>query len=127
MSQSTPRVTVNRASEACFEGDGLRDNFVYRDLGIKQATGGKVGAHVIRVARPMTEAHGRHRHGLEFQMVYVLRGQCQFWYEGDGEVELSAGDSVYQTPGIAHELTGCSDDCELLEITLPADFSTENA
>lgn len=127
MSQTTPRVTVNRASDAGFEGDGLRDNFVYRDLGIKQATGGKVGAQVIRVARPMAEAHGRHRHGLEFQMVYVLKGHCRFWYEGDGEVALSAGDSVYQTPGIAHELTGCSDDCELLEITLPADFSTEDA
>ena len=49
MSQSTPRVIINRASEASFEGDGLRDNFVYRDLGIKQASGGKVGAHVIRV------------------------------------------------------------------------------
>ena len=127
MSQSTPRVTINRASEARFEGDGLRDNFVYRDLGIKQATGGKVGAHVIRVVRPMTEPHGRHRHGLDFQMVYVLKGHCQFWYEGDGEVELSAGDSVYQTPGILHELTGCSDDCELLEITLPAKFTTEDA
>ena len=127
MSQTIPRVTVNRASDAGFEGDGLRDDFVYRDLGIKQATGGKVGAHVIRVARPMTEAHGRHRHGLDFQMVYVLKGHCQFWYEGDGEVELSAGDSVYQTPGIAHELTSCSDDCELLEITLPADFTTEDA
>lgn len=126
MSQSTPTVTVNRASEASFEGDGLRNNFVYRDLGIKQATGGKVGAHVIRVLRPMTEAHGRHRHGLDFQMVYVLKGRCQFWYEGDGEVELSAGDSVYQTPGVVHELTSCSDDCELLEITLPAEFTTED-
>ncbi len=49
MSQSIPRVTINRGRDAQFEGDGLRDNFVYRDLGIKQASGGKVGAHVIRV------------------------------------------------------------------------------
>ena len=127
MSHGTLRVKINRAGEARFEGDGLRDNCVYRDLGIEQATGGRVGAQVIRAARPMTEAHGRHRHGLEFQMVYVLKGSYRFWYEGDGEVTLSAGDSVYQTPGILHELTGCSDDCELLEITLPAAFTTEEA
>ena len=60
-------------------------------------------------------------------MICILQQHCQTQDEGDGEVELSAGDSVYQTPGMPHELTSCSDDCELLEITLPAEFSTEDA
>ena len=60
-------------------------------------------------------------------MVYVLQGHCSFWYQGEGEVELAPGDCVYQPPGIVHELLSCSGDCELLEITMPAAFSTESA
>ena len=127
MTDQAARVTVGRAEGANFEADGLRDSFAYRDLGIAAATGGTAGAHVIRVVRPMAGGTGRHRHSLQFQMVYVLQGGCAFWYEGDGEVELSAGDCVHQPPGILHELLRCSDDCELLEITLPADFTTEAA
>ncbi len=127
MTDQATRITVSRAAGANFEGGGLRDSFAYRDLGISEATAGAAGAHVIRVVRPMADGTGRHRHGLSFQMVYVLKGSCAFWYEGDGEVELSAGDCVHQPPGILHELLSCSDDCELLEITLPADFTTEEA
>ena len=60
-------------------------------------------------------------------MVYVLKGTCRFWYEGQGAFDLEPGDCVYQPPGILHELQSCSEDCELLEITMPADFSTEAA
>lgn len=117
--------SVTRAKDATFEGEGLRDFFVYRDLGIKSATKGQFGAHVIRAVRPCEAGTGRHRHALGFQMVYVLQGTCRFWYEGQGEVTLERGDCVYQPPGIVHELMACSGDCELLEITMPAEFGTE--
>ena len=126
MAGQEQRFTISRGQEAAFEGGGLRSFFEYRDLGLGEATGGRYHAQVIRASAPCEEGTGPHRHALDFQMVYVLKGRCQFWYEGDGEVELSAGDSVYQTPGVVHELTSCSDDCELLEITLPAEFTTEN-
>ena len=125
--KSTASVTVSRASGASFAGDGLRNFFVYRDLGIDQASDGAFGAQVIRAAKPCTEGTGNHRHDLSFQMVYVLQGTCRFWYEGDGLVELSQGDSVYQPPGVLHRLVSCSGDCELLEITAPASFATEEA
>ena len=119
------KFSVRRAQDAEFEGGGLRGFFAYRDLGIGEATGGEFGAHVIRVIKPCEGGTGRHRHGLGFQMVYVLQGSCRFWYEGQGEVGLERGDCVYQPPGIEHELMQVSADCELLEITMPADFSTE--
>ena len=125
MSETTHSFSVKRAKEADFEGDGLRDFFVYRDLGIKEATKGQFGAHLIRAVRPCEAGTGQHRHGLGFQMVYVLKGTCRFWYEGQGAFDLEPGDCVYQPPGILHELQSCSEDCELLEITMPADFSTE--
>jgi len=102
---------------------GLRGFFEYRDLGIAQATGGRVGAHVIRAtAGPIRE---RHHHELEFQMVYVLRGWVRFHYEGQGEVLLEEGACVLQPPAIRHTEIDHSPDIEMLEITLPAEFQTQ--
>ena len=110
-----------------FEGGGLRDFFSYRDLGIKDATHGRYGAHVIRANQQVTEGTGRHSHALDFQMFYVLKGWVRFTYEGEGEFTFRAGDSCLQPPGIEHELIECSADMELLEITAPADFGTTDA
>jgi len=121
------KFNVSRGKDAVFESDGLRTFFEYRDLGIGKATGGKYFAHVIRARQPCSDGTGRHYHELDFQMVYVLKGWVEFHYEGQGHVRLEAGDSVLQPPGIRHELTTCSDDLELIEITSPQDFGTVDA
>ena len=115
---------VNHAAEAHFER-GLRPFFEYRDLGIREATGGQVVAHVIRAVPGAGFSSQPHRHGTQFQLVYVLKGWIEFEYEGQGVVRLQAGDSVHQPPGIRHRELGHSDDVELLEVVMPADFSTE--
>ena len=118
--------SVRHISDDPFVPQGLRAFFEYRDLGIREATGGRFGAHVIR-ARPGTEAVPQwHKHELEFQMVYVTRGWILFEYEGAGEVRLEAGTCVHQPPGIRHRELAHSDDLELVEITLPADFGTRD-
>ncbi len=121
------RFSVSRAEAAVFDPRGLRSFFEYRDLAIGQATHGAYHAQVIRAREACTAGTGPHRHRLAFQMVYVLRGEVTFWYEGEGDFTFKPGDCVYQPPGIAHELTACSEDCELLEIVSPADFGTEAA
>jgi len=131
MAKASPKkpdaFSVSLVRNARFKGKGLRPYFRYRDLGIKGTTGGSVGAHVIKAARPCTEGTGRHRHRVEFQMVYILKGRARFWYEGQGEFDLLPGDCVHQPPGILHELIESSHDLEMLEITLPAEFKTEDA
>lgn len=118
---------VSHAADARFRRDGLRDFFEYRDLGIARATGGRFHAHVIR-ARPGGEGgSGWHRHALDFQMVYVLKGWVKFSYEGVGEVLLEAGSCVHQPTGIRHVEIAHSDDLEMLEVTAPAAFPTEPA
>ena len=108
-----------------FKPDGLRPFFEYRPLGLKELTGGRVGAHVIR-ARPGMHADApRHSHALDFQFVYVLKGWVEFDYEGYGTHRLVAGSTVYQPPGIKHKELAHSDDLELIEITMPADFETK--
>lgn len=104
---------------------GLRSYFEYRDLGIRDATRGRVEAHVIRAAAGKEFSNQAHLHRTEFQMVYVLKGWIEFEYEGQGVVRLEAGSCVHQPPGIRHKELGHSEDIEMLEIVLPADFATE--
>ncbi len=118
------RFAVSHAAESRFER-GLRPFFEYRDLGIRDATGGQVVAHVIRAVPGAGFSSQPHRHRTQFQLVYVLKGWIEFAYEGQGIVRLQAGDSVYQPPGIRHQERGHSDDVELLEVVMPADFATE--
>lgn len=121
---TTQGFTVSHARDARFER-GLRSFFEYRDLGVREATGGQVVAHVIRAAVGNKFESQPHRHGTQFQMVYVLRGWIEFEYEGQGVVRLDTGSSVYQPPGIRHQELGHSEDLEMLEIVMPADFSTD--
>ncbi len=121
---TTQGFTATHARDARFER-GLRAFFEYRDLGIKQATQGRVDAHVIRAAAGQDFSSQPHRHDTEFQLVYVLKGWIEFEYEGQGAVRLEAGSCVYQPPGIRHRELGHSDDVEMLEVVLPAGFATE--
>lgn len=120
-------LSVAHLDDTPFVAEGLRAFFEYRDLGIRAATGGRVGAQVIR-ARPGGESvPDWHTHDVGFQMIYVTRGWFRFEYEGYGEVTLRPGACVHQPPGIRHRELGHSDDAELIEITLPADFATHAA
>ncbi|EWY37942.1 cupin [Skermanella stibiiresistens SB22] len=119
------KFTVSHADGNGFTHDGLRAFFEYRDLKINEGTEGRFNAHVIR-ARPGESRPGEwHRHALDFQMVYVLRGWVRFEYEGVGEVLLQTGSCVHQPAGIQHREVEHSDDLEMLEITSPAEFATE--
>ena len=115
---------VNHLGPDSFATDGLRPFFEYRPLGLKELTGGKVGAHVIRAKSGQHADAPHHSHALEFQFVYVLKGWAIFDYEGYGEHKLVAGSTVYQPPGIKHKEIDHSEDFEVLEITMPADFET---
>lgn len=107
-----------------FRADGLRGYFEYRDLGIREASGGKVVAHVIR-ARAGDNATGQwHVHDVGFQMYYVLKGWARFEYEGQGVRTVRPGDCVLQPPGIRHREIEHSPDFELIEIVMPGDFAT---
>jgi len=57
-------------------------------------------------------------------MVYVLQGWYRTEFEGEGVHTFEAGSCWIQPPKIKHAVLGYSDDCELLEIVLPAEFAT---
>jgi quercetin dioxygenase-like cupin family protein len=120
---TTSGFVVSHGRDAVFHR-GLRSFFEYRDLGIKDATNGKVVAHVIRAAAGKDFSSQPHMHKTTFQMVYVLKGWIEFEYEGQGVVRLEAGSCVHQPPEIRHREVGHSEDVELLEIVLPGEFET---
>ena len=109
-----------------FKADGLRTYAHYRDLGIKDATGGMALAHVIRFVGKCDPkiVSKKHTHECEFQMIYVLKGMIKTEIEGHGIHTMNAGDSWLQPQSIVHKVLDYSDGCEVLEIVLPADFKT---
>lgn len=106
-----------------FRSGGLRDFFLYRDLGIAKATGGQVIAQLVKANLPPEEGTGWHRHEADFHIVIMLKGWARFMYE-DKPTLVKAGDTVHQRPGIVHYLYDYSKDMEYLEIAAPADFKT---
>ena len=106
-----------------YRGDGLRDFFLYRDLGIADATGGRVIAQLVKANEAPTSGTGWHRHIADFHIVLMLKGWAKFMYE-DKETLVAAGDCIHQRPGIVHYLFDYSPDMEYLEICSPADFGT---
>jgi len=120
------RIAISHHREEDFKADGLRAYAQYRDLGIAAATGGLAQAHVIRLIGPCNpeEVSKLHFHDVDFQMVYVLKGWVKTYMEGQGETMMQQGSAWTQPPRIRHMILDYSDDVELLEVILPAEFKT---
>ena len=120
------RIAISHHREEDFKADGLRAYAHYRDLGIADATHGLAQAHVIRLIGPCNpaEVSKLHFHDVEFQMVYVLKGWIKTYMEGQGETLMQQGSAWTQPPRIRHLVMDYSDDVELLEVILPAEFKT---
>jgi mannose-6-phosphate isomerase-like protein (cupin superfamily) len=120
------RIAISHHREEDFKADGLRTYAQYRDLGIAQASHGLAQAHVIRLIGPCNpaEVSKLHYHDVEFQMVYVLKGWVKTYMDGQGETMMKEGSAWTQPPRIRHLIMDYSDDVELLEVILPAEFKT---
>jgi mannose-6-phosphate isomerase-like protein (cupin superfamily) len=125
-SRPKQRVAISHHREDDFVSNGLRAYAQYRDLGIARATHGLAQAHVIRLIGPCNpkEVSKLHFHDVEFQMVYVLSGWVKAELEGHGEILMREGSCWTQPPRIRHKINDYSDQCELLEVILPATFDT---
>jgi hypothetical protein len=120
------RIAISHYRDEDFKADGLRAYAQYRDLGVAAASNGLAQAHVIRLIGPCNpaEVSKLHFHDVEFQMVYVLKGWVKTYMEGQGETLMQMGSAWTQPPRIKHLIMDYSDDVELLEVILPAEFKT---
>ena len=101
MSRKKVKSFAAHAKDARWAQEGLRPYFTYRDLGIKDATEGKVLAHIIRAHQPCTGPLGYHSHDLDFQMVYLING----WPASTSRTSARFG-SKRVTRGINHPVSG---------------------
>jgi mannose-6-phosphate isomerase-like protein (cupin superfamily) len=120
------RIAISHYRDEDFLTNGLRTYAQYRDLGIAAASHGLAQAHVIRLIGPCNpaEVSKLHFHDVEFQMIYVLKGWVKTYLEGQGETLMKQGSCWTQPPRIKHLIMDYSDDVELLEVILPAEFKT---
>jgi len=124
-SAKLPQYFSNQPSEdGVFERQGLRSYFSYRDLGIAEATGGAVLAHVIRAEEELSEPGDQHYHVLDDQFVYIIQGWAEVQFEGPQPIRVDAETCFYQPSEIRHAFLACSSDFQALEVCLPADFET---
>jgi mannose-6-phosphate isomerase-like protein (cupin superfamily) len=127
VSQMKQQFVVSHYDDGDFHDGGLRASAQYRDLGVRKATAGMVDAQVNR-QRPGAKAGAppmkRHRHEVRFQMIYVLKGWVKVEFEGHGVHLMEPGSCWLQPPGIVHRVVDCSEDREVLEIVMPADYAT---
>lgn len=99
--------------------------FEARDTGIGAATQGVAG---VQVARPIKgETPPRTSHTTDILFTFVMEGSLTLAVDGEDPYDIVAGDAFVLPPYLKAAYRNCSDDCELLEVTLPSDFQTEIA
>ncbi|MGH8427085.1 MAG: cupin domain-containing protein [Gammaproteobacteria bacterium] len=107
------------ADEAPWE-DKRESGFAVRDLGIAEATKGLAAAKVIRPTATCEFAGEPATRSKAFAFTFVLRGQLILLTDGRSETSLTAGDIFVIPAGLRRGFKTCSEDLELLEVTLPA-------
>src|SRR3546814_12551664 len=77
------------------EAFGRREFFTYRDLGLKEATNGRIGGMPMTIRKAMSQPTGWHYHTCEAQINYCLQGWADLVFEDGTEVRVKAGDCEY--------------------------------
>ena len=96
----------------------------YQDLGVTQASEGKLRAQVMSIVKEMSAPTGWHYHECEGQFIYALQGWVDLEFETGEKIRVSKGESLYVPGGLRHNETSTSDDLEILELSIPADMGT---
>jgi mannose-6-phosphate isomerase-like protein (cupin superfamily) len=119
------KLAISTAKDARYV-PGRRHFFQYRDLGVTEATGGKMRAQVTSAKSAMDRETGWHYHTCDMQFVYILKGWVDLEFEGGRKARFGAGDSVMIPGGMPHQEIATSEDLELVEVSVPAEMGTEN-
>jgi quercetin dioxygenase-like cupin family protein len=103
---------------------GRRSFFKYRDLGVTEASNGKLRAQVMQTIGDMKEPTGWHYHECDGQFVYILKGWVDLEFETGKKLRVSEGESLFIPGGLKHNETALSSDSEILELSVPSEMAT---
>jgi quercetin dioxygenase-like cupin family protein len=106
-------------------GNGPRRYFKYRDLGVIDATDRRIHIHQVSAVDTPEGGTGWHIHSMS-QLFYVFSGWVDINIEGQGLVHMEGGDAMCICADMGHNVAGFSADYDLIEVCLPADYSTKD-
>jgi len=103
---------------------GRRVFFRYRDLGVAQASGGRMRANLSSSIEGMTEPTGWHYHECQMQFIYSIRGTLTLEFEDGTVTTFGPGDACFIPGGMKHNEIYVSPDREAIELSLPGTIGT---
>jgi quercetin dioxygenase-like cupin family protein len=103
---------------------GRRSFFKYRELGVTEASNGRMRAQVTLASQGLSEPTGWHYHVCDQQFIYMLKGWVDLEFEDGTKCRLKAGDSMMIPGGTRHNETATANEMEILEISVPAKMGT---
>jgi uncharacterized RmlC-like cupin family protein len=103
---------------------GRRSFFQYRDLGVENASGGRMRANISSSIEGMVDQTGWHYHECEMQFVYIMQGKVVIEFEDGTEASFGPGDAMFIPGGTKHNEVYVSEDKISLEVCLPAQMGT---
>lgn len=112
---------VHHVGESVPWGDWRIPGFKAQQTGIAKATQGIADVQVVAPIAGATVVTSQHDGDIVF--TFVKEGTLTLTVDGQ-EKQLSSGDAFVIPPNMAMSYSDCSADCELIEVTLAADFTT---
>lgn len=110
--------SIVRAAETSYQPHQSNAWMRRRDLGIRDATGGRVTVQLNRMEDSFPGPQPMAACPRDFTLLFTLQGIGQMDL-GERVVNLIPGDCVYLPRGYVHAFINMSDDYEYLEITSP--------
>ena len=95
--------------------------FEHRDTGIHDGTQGVANVQVARFKGGTPKST---QHDCDILFTFVLEGEMILTGEGEGPHKLAPGDAFVIPPNFTTRYSDCSNDLELLEVSLPGRFDT---
>ena len=124
--KSPPSVSLD-AAHLHVKGQGPRDYFDYRDLGVAAITNRQLEVQVVRAQRARQGGTGWHFHSMA-QLSYGLSGWASLGVDGvTGRVMQEPGDALSIPAGCVHNAEAFSDDYWALQLQIPPDYETHPA
>lgn len=118
------KIVVQQESEVSYQ-IGERGDFLCRDFGLRDLTGGRMAARAIQAVPGARRVGEWHCHAFDFQFVYVAEGWLEAEFEDVGKVRIEKGAVASQRPRVPHVALDHSDDLLLIEVVSPAEYRTE--
>jgi quercetin dioxygenase-like cupin family protein len=115
---------VRNRKELFLRGDGPRAFFTYRDLGSARITDRRIHVHDgDGTEQELVEGTGWHNHSMS-QFFFILGGAATIDVEHQGSFRVEPGDAMTLGKGMRHDVTNIAVGYNVIEVCLPADYST---